>query len=255
MLQPHMVTHERSMRSAPASSTSTIPRLAIPDRSASAVTELSARGFMAAVRRSIASISTPKRRITSRVISAAMPSNWPTRLRSAPGLQQHQLHVDWQEIVAIEFVGDEHVYDLTVEGLHSFVANNIIVHNCVYQEQIIQILSQLAGYTPGEADLVRRAISKKKASEIERHKQIFIEGCAQERHPQSKRLRPSMRTSSSLPVTASTSACRVTSRWSTRRPADLVRIEDLYTGSGSACADRHLRHGIAASYTPAQSPR
>lgn len=47
----------------------------------------------------------------------------------------------------------------------------------VYQEQIIQILSQLAGYTPGEADLVRRAIGKKKASEIERHKQIFIEGC------------------------------------------------------------------------------
>ncbi|MCB0072143.1 MAG: DNA polymerase III subunit alpha, partial [Caldilineaceae bacterium] len=47
----------------------------------------------------------------------------------------------------------------------------------VYQEQIIQVLSQLAGYTPGEADLVRRAISKKKASEIERHKQIFVEGC------------------------------------------------------------------------------
>ncbi len=48
----------------------------------------------------------------------------------------------------------------------------------VYQEQIIQILSELAGYTPGEADLVRRAISKKKASEIERHKNIFVEGCA-----------------------------------------------------------------------------
>ena len=47
----------------------------------------------------------------------------------------------------------------------------------VYQEQIIQILSRLAGYTPGEADLVRRAISKKKASEIEKHKQLFIEGC------------------------------------------------------------------------------
>lgn len=48
----------------------------------------------------------------------------------------------------------------------------------VYQEQIIQVLSQLAGYTPGEADLVRRAISKKKEKEIDRHRQIFIEGCA-----------------------------------------------------------------------------
>lgn len=47
----------------------------------------------------------------------------------------------------------------------------------IYQEQIIQILTNLAGYTPGEADLVRRAISKKKASEIEKHKKIFIDGC------------------------------------------------------------------------------
>jgi DNA polymerase-3 subunit alpha len=47
----------------------------------------------------------------------------------------------------------------------------------VYQEQIIQILSALAGYTPGEADLVRRAIGKKKASDIEKHKKLFIAGC------------------------------------------------------------------------------
>jgi DNA polymerase-3 subunit alpha len=47
----------------------------------------------------------------------------------------------------------------------------------VYQEQIIQALSNLAGYTPGEADLVRRAIGKKKASEIEKHKKTFIAGC------------------------------------------------------------------------------
>jgi DNA polymerase-3 subunit alpha len=47
----------------------------------------------------------------------------------------------------------------------------------VYQEQIIQALSALAGYTPGEADLVRRAIGKKKASDIEKHKKIFVAGC------------------------------------------------------------------------------
>ncbi|RME60276.1 MAG: hypothetical protein D6790_09560, partial [Caldilineae bacterium] len=92
---------------------------------------------------------------------------------------ERKLGVAWDEIVIIEPVGEEHVYDLTVEGLHSFVADNVIVHNCVYQEQIIQILSQLAGYSPGEADLVRRAVGKKKAAEIERHKSIFIEGCAQ----------------------------------------------------------------------------
>lgn len=47
----------------------------------------------------------------------------------------------------------------------------------VYQEQIIQILSQLAGYSPGDADLVRRAVGKKKAKEIEKHKKTFVQGC------------------------------------------------------------------------------
>ena len=48
----------------------------------------------------------------------------------------------------------------------------------VYQEQIIQILNQLAGYSPAEADLVRQAISKKDASKIEYHKALFISGCS-----------------------------------------------------------------------------
>ncbi len=47
----------------------------------------------------------------------------------------------------------------------------------VYQEQIIQILSQLAGYTPGEADLVRRAVGKKKEKDIAKHAELFVAGC------------------------------------------------------------------------------
>ncbi len=47
----------------------------------------------------------------------------------------------------------------------------------VYQEQIIQILNRLAGYSPSEADLVRQAISKKDAAKIEYHKALFIGGC------------------------------------------------------------------------------
>ncbi|MBW7884807.1 MAG: DNA polymerase III subunit alpha [Caldilineaceae bacterium] len=67
-----------------------------------------------------------------------------------------------------------------VEYKHPLLAN-ILAETygiIVYQEQIIQLLSELAGYTPGEADLLRRAIGKKKASEIEKHKKIFIAGCA-----------------------------------------------------------------------------
>lgn len=50
----------------------------------------------------------------------------------------------------------------------------------VYQEQIIRIASDLAGYEPGEADLVRKAVSKKKKKLIDEHREIFING-AQDR--------------------------------------------------------------------------
>ncbi len=44
----------------------------------------------------------------------------------------------------------------------------------VYQEQIMQIASDLFGYALGEADLMRRAVSKKKAKELQKHKSIFL---------------------------------------------------------------------------------
>jgi DNA polymerase-3 subunit alpha len=47
---------------------------------------------------------------------------------------------------------------------------------CVYQEQIIQILTNVAGYSAGEADLVRRAVGKKKEKELIEHRGAFIEG-------------------------------------------------------------------------------
>jgi replicative DNA helicase len=40
----------------------------------------------------------------------------------------------WDEIIAIEPDGEAHVYDLTVEGLHNFVANDIVVHNSIEQD-------------------------------------------------------------------------------------------------------------------------
>jgi len=50
----------------------------------------------------------------------------------------------------------------------------------VYQEQIMKIAQDLAGYSLGEADLLRRAMGKKKKSEMEKHQDIFVKG-AQER--------------------------------------------------------------------------
>ncbi len=46
----------------------------------------------------------------------------------------------------------------------------------VYQEQVMQISQIIAGYTLGGADLLRRAMGKKKASEMAKQRQIFMEG-------------------------------------------------------------------------------
>ncbi len=46
----------------------------------------------------------------------------------------------------------------------------------IYQEQVMQIAQRLSGFTAGEADLLRRAMGKKKRAELEKQKQRFIEG-------------------------------------------------------------------------------
>lgn len=48
----------------------------------------------------------------------------------------------------------------------------------VYQEQVMQIFRSLAGYSYGRADVVRRAMSKKKKDVMEAERVTFIEGCA-----------------------------------------------------------------------------
>ena len=52
-----------------------------------------------------------------------------------------------------------------------------VTYGCiVYQEQVMQIFRTLAGYSLGRADIVRRAMSKKKHSVMEKERQIFIYG-------------------------------------------------------------------------------
>ena len=52
-----------------------------------------------------------------------------------------------------------------------------VTYGCiVYQEQVIEIFRKLAGYTLGQADMVRRAISKKKRAQIEQERKSFVYG-------------------------------------------------------------------------------
>ena len=52
-----------------------------------------------------------------------------------------------------------------------------VTYGCiVYQEQVIEIFRRLGGYSLGQADMVRRAMSKKKVKDIQREREAFIHG-------------------------------------------------------------------------------
>jgi DNA polymerase-3 subunit alpha len=53
----------------------------------------------------------------------------------------------------------------------------------VYQEQVMQISNALAGYSLGDADLLRRAMGKKDAKEMDKQRERFMAGAAANKHP------------------------------------------------------------------------
>ncbi|WP_134699894.1 DNA polymerase III subunit alpha [Ammoniphilus sp. YIM 78166] len=53
----------------------------------------------------------------------------------------------------------------------------------LYQEQIMQIASTMAGYSLGEADVLRRAVSKKKREVLEKQREQFVSGCLKKGYP------------------------------------------------------------------------
>ncbi|MDO5701752.1 MAG: DNA polymerase III subunit alpha [Lachnospiraceae bacterium] len=79
--------------------------------------------------------------------------------------------------------GKDHPEEVTYESpLMEPILRN--TYGCiVYQEQVMQIVRQLGGYSMGRADLVRRAMSKKKASVMEKERKNFIYGNAEEGVP------------------------------------------------------------------------
>jgi len=66
-------------------------------------------------------------------------------------MQKSQSDVYWDEIISITELGVEDVYDATVEGVHNFVANDIIVHNSIEQDaDIVIFLLRREYYDPND---------------------------------------------------------------------------------------------------------
>jgi DNA polymerase-3 subunit alpha len=118
----------------------------------------------------------------------------------------------WVRFEGKELIGEEETYDIEVYGPHhNFIANDFVVHNStgltdkyvagrngedpeylvdklepmlretygvmVYQEQIMKICTDLAGYTASEADDMRKVIGKKLPDKMKLHREKFINGC------------------------------------------------------------------------------
>jgi len=80
------------------------------------------------------------------------------------------------DFIPLYIKGKEHPEDITYDcpQLEKILAPT---YGCiVYQEQVMQIVMELAGYTLGRSDLVRRAMSKKKGDVMQKERQNFVYG-------------------------------------------------------------------------------
>ncbi len=87
------------------------------------------------------------------------------------------------DFIPLYIKGKEHPETITYDCLQLEKILSPTYGCIVYQEQVMQIVMELAGYTLGRSDLVRRAMSKKKGDVMQRERQNFVYGNEAENVP------------------------------------------------------------------------
>lgn len=82
----------------------------------------------------------------------------------------------WDRVTTLEDAGVVDCYDLDVDNTHTYLVDGFVTHNCVYQEQIMQLAQRIAGMSLQEGDKLRKAMGKKKADVMAKMKPRFIQG-------------------------------------------------------------------------------
>lgn len=82
----------------------------------------------------------------------------------------------WDRVTTLEAAGVVDCYDLDVDNTHTYLVDGFVTHNCVYQEQIMQLAQRIAGMSLQEGDKLRKAMGKKKADVMAKMKPRFIHG-------------------------------------------------------------------------------
>lgn len=88
----------------------------------------------------------------------------------------YYINHDSERIVKVTNSGVCNVYDLTMTDSSRpwFVANDILVHNCLFQEQVMNLTKVMAGFSDLEADEYRAAIGKKDKEKFDAAQDKFI---------------------------------------------------------------------------------
>lgn len=87
-----------------------------------------------------------------------------------------KLNTRLRSVVSVIPDGIEMCYDIEVEDNHNFFVNGVVVHNCVYQEQVIKIANLIAGMTLQEGDDLRKSMGKKNKEQMDIAKPKFLSG-------------------------------------------------------------------------------
>lgn len=80
--------------------------------------------------------------------------------------------------VSVEESGIVDMVDIEVDDSHSFTVQGVMSHNCLFQEQMMQYCTVLAGMSVLDSNKVRKAVSKKKPEELAKWKDMFIDGAS-----------------------------------------------------------------------------
>lgn len=103
------------------------------------------------VRRGTMSSGLNFQKVPTRSLARHQVQNFATAFQDKALMAIAESDIFWDEIVSIEYVGQEEVFDLSICQTHNFIANDFIAHNCM---------------------------GKKKVAEMEKHREIFIDGAA-----------------------------------------------------------------------------
>ena len=112
--------------------------------------------------------------IPSRSLSRHRVHNFAVALKNPELKAIAESEVFWDEVVSIEYISKEEVFDLTIPKNHNFIANDFIVHNCMGKKKPAEMEKQREKFLDGAA---MNGIKSKVATDLFEQMILFAEYC------------------------------------------------------------------------------